>query len=413
MKRIVNLLSACSLAVVLGIPCFALGTFSDSLSGSADSDAVVYSGAYCFEQGLFSDIGWNAPDQDGLLLIQNSSAAAATYRVSGADSISFSFYSPFAPFAAPDNAQSGQYSIGYEHSSAVTGGTFQIADASRLYYCQSSQEIFFTNNGSWYRVIYDQSEYCYRAQPVYGPSGSLDSLFCNLYASSDGENFSPVDYRITGVRCAVQDGASMAFCYQNATASLPSDTAYVRLELTSCGQVPDENGYRLEYDRAAGVALAQVNFTGSNLVVGTAPSNPSDLPASSNSSKKEPSSEKESSSKNSSKKSSSSNTRNSFSKSASSKYDGTGVMMQKGSSNVSIAEQNQENAGSVEQNQDPASLIETQIGISRREQNAWFGYVYMAIFAAVLLGIAIYLFYRKKHLKNNETEKEKEPQPKA
>lgn len=420
MKKFVTGVVLSALLAVLAVPCFALDTFTDSFHAPADGDAVQYGGSYRMEQGLFADIGWNCPDKDGLLLAQNNSSACATYRISGANHVNFTFYTPFAPFAAPDSAYPQQYSIGYEHSSAVSGESFQVSSAQRLYYQENTQEIFFSDNGKWYRVIYHQTDYCYRAQEVPKPSGTLTSLFCNLYASSDGVHFAKIDYQITNVHCAVQDGAAMAFCYQSAGASLPADTSYVQLRLTGCGQVPDETGNRIPYDRTAGIALAEVCFTGSDLVIGTpreeSPDSSVSSAASSDSSKKEPSSQKESSSSKlvSSKNSSGKDAvgRQSSSKTARAKYDGTGVAEPENKGVFSTLEQNQERAEP--DSHENASLIETQVWSSERDQALRYGYIYLSGFLAVLFGVLLFMLYRKKHpQKQDAPENPKTPSSKA
>lgn len=416
MKKFVTGVVLGALLAVLAVPCFALDTFTDSFHAPADGDAVQYSGFYRMEQGLFADIGWNCPDKDGLLLAQNNSSACATYRISGANHINFTFYAPFAPFAAPDSAHPQQYSIGYEHSSAVSGENFQVSSAQRLYYQESTQEIFFSDNAKWYRVIYNQTDYCYRAQAVSKPGRTLTSLFCNLYASSDGVHFTKIDYQITKVHCAVQDGAAMAFCYQSADASLPAGTSYIQLRLTGCGQVPDETGNRIPYDRTASIALAEVRFTGSDLVIGTPHEEPSDPSASSDSSKKEPSSQKESSSsksispKNSSGKDAAG--RQPSSKTTSAKYDGTGIVEPENGGAFSTPEQNQKHAETdLHEN---ASLIETQVWFSERDQALRYGYIYLSGFLAVLFGVLLFMLYRKKHPQKQDTpEKPKTPSSKA
>ena len=89
MKRVfISLLTAVFLLSFL--PCAALEYYTDSFQSVLSSDIASYQGAYRIENGLFSSIGWNPPDSDGLLLTQNGSRACVTYQISGADSVSFS-----------------------------------------------------------------------------------------------------------------------------------------------------------------------------------------------------------------------------------------------------------------------------------------------------------------------------------
>ncbi|HJB25060.1 MAG TPA: hypothetical protein H9662_00390 [Firmicutes bacterium] len=401
MKRVfISLLTAVFLLSFL--PCAALEHYTDSFQSVLSSDIASYQGAYRIENGLFSSIGWNPPDSDGLLLTQNGSRACVTYQISGAGSVSFSFYTPFAPFAAPDVDHPQKYSIGYEHSSAVSGGVFQLGSASRLYYSPDTQEIFFSHAGQWHRVIYDLNDYCYRAQPA-SPSGSLVGLFCNLYTSTNGIDYQLADYRITTVRCAKQDGAAMSFCYQSAIASLPADTKYIRLELTGCGQVPDSNGGRLPYDQNLGVALAQVSFSGSNLMIGTpvtSDNSSSETQAQSNDSKKESSS--------SSQKTTSSASKTSSKTGSTPKYDGTGTIAQNRKDSSSISRQEQEHTEQV-QDRENGSAIETQIGLPSEKRSANLGYLYMLLCILVIAGVCGYCLYRKKHPVPEKEEKQTPP----
>ena len=390
MKRILSSLLAAIFLTCCILPCSAMENYNDPLASKLSPDVASYQGAYRLASRLFSSIGWNPPDSDGLLLTQNSSSASVTYRISGAGSIRFSFYAPFAPFAAPDVEDSEKYSIGYEFSSAVSGGEFQVANASRLYYSPSTQEIFFSHSGQWHRVVYDLEDYCHRAQEA-SPSGSLVSLFCNLYTSSDGVHYRLTDYRITDVRCAVQDGASMTFCYQNAEASLPPDTAYVRLELTGCGRIPDSGGGRLPYDQNQNIALAQVNFSGSGLVVGPPAVTASSSPESS-------------SSRQPSKSSSSSSSKKPSKAGSTPKYDGTGTILPEAEMPSATSGQEQQQSDTP-QNSENSSAIQTQIGLPSQRQSANLGYLYMLVCILIVAGVCGYCLYRKKHAEKEEKQK--------
>ncbi len=394
MKRFLySLFLTTSLACFL-FPCSAMENYSDSFSSKIPSEIASYQGTYQLVSGLFSSIGWSPPDSDGLLLTQNSSSASVTYRISGADSIQFSFYTPFAPFAAPDTEEPEKYSIGYELSSAVSGGEFQVANACRLYYCPSTQEIFFSDSGQWNRVIYDWNDYCYRAQTA-SPSNHLTGLFCNLYTSADGSNYQPADYRIINVHCAVQDGVSTALCYQNATASLPAGTNYIRLELTGCGRVPDNTGERLPYDQNQNIALAQVSFSGSGLIVGS----PAAVPSSSESSSS--SRPQEGSSSSSSKKPSS---KRPSKTEGMPKYDGTGTILPGTEKSPATSGQEQQQTDTP-QNSENSSAIQTQIGLPSKERSANLGYLYMTVCILVVAGVCGYCLYRQKRTEKEEKQK--------
>lgn len=407
MKSIFSFLTAICLMFALIISCSALERYDDPCQTQLSSEIATYQGAYRLTDGLFSSIGWSPSDSNGLLLTQNSSSASVTYCISGANSISFSFYTPFAPFAAPDVDHPQKYSIGYEHSSAVSGGKLQIGNASRIYYSPSTEEMFFSHSGQWYRVIYDMNDYCYRAQAVGSPSGSLTGLFCNLYTSSDGTNYQRIDYSITNVHCAKQDGAAMSFCCQNATASLPQNTKYIRLELTGFGQVPDGNGGRLPYDQNQGVALAQVSFSGSNLMVGSSSTSDSSSQVS------QPQSDDSKKENSSSKKPSSTSSKNSDKTSSSSKYDGTGTVIPNSSNSPTPSESNPSNSETTNQPQtaNQGSSVKTEIGLPAQDRSANLGYLYMIVCVLIVAGVLVYCRIRKKH-PDKEEEKQQTP-PKA
>ena len=258
---------------------FALSTpaayadFGDDCSSAEDSEWCVYRNFYLPAGSLASDFDWpRAPDGTAIALRDpKAGPATALYAVGGAAGVEVSFYSVNSTFATP--SASG-WIPGYPIGSGATR-------AKRLLLSEESGRIYLQDGGWWTLERDDYGDL--QLLPISGaPSGKLAAYGVTVLASSDGSTFTAVSCSLRTVSCARDSGgSSFNSFYETYSATVPTGTRFLRIELRELAFLPLSSGGSVANNRRGSMRLAQVRFIG-DAVRGTfAPPTPSSEPDSS------------------------------------------------------------------------------------------------------------------------------------
>lgn len=238
-------------AFALCVPVFAASYVDDC--GDLTPDGTRSYAGFSEAVGDFDVFsGWGTCG-DATALAVGGREAQATYRISGAESVEVAFYASLSTCATPYG----------KDAFALGGGSVEaLLTARRCFYDRAADIVFLTENGRNYSLQFD---------PFYGlilrEDGRPLSADCfwglNLYASRDGETFTPL-WDVTLVRAESQwlELSTGRYYRETYTARLPEGTRYIRAafeDFRALEEVPD---------RTRAFLLSRVRFDGDGLTPG-------------------------------------------------------------------------------------------------------------------------------------------------
>lgn len=199
-------------------------------------------------------------DQSALTFTSVQSAVGwVDYRVQGARQITVGFYSQAGAFVTLRD--DGVYVMGlYDESTAsLTGKTLLYPS-----YSPSAQAVYARIGGELYKAHTDGTAYLFAGTD--DSPADLKDYAVNVYASSNGYAYTRVSFSNHRVHYV----PGTPFVYEERTASLPYDTAYIRVELNDVGRFPVLNrpGEYLDKVYLHYNCLASVALTGDSMAFG-------------------------------------------------------------------------------------------------------------------------------------------------
>ncbi len=263
MKNVVRAYCLLLIFYLLSIPLFAAGHDEEFSQPVGNDYTLIDNLAYVNNIGSILSIV-NPPDVSGVALSNRTETGSVVFKAAGAQTIRVGFYAKYGLYA---NYSSGDDT--YRFCEPAAGGRLLP-----VLYDAAAQSFYVQDGETRYYLAYDYEVYalCFqRLDPAtVGEPAPLSYAFINIYASADGRAYTRVTHNIVQIQSGEALNTFSDALYCQIAADLPAGSKYIKVEINQPNRMITSVS-PLQWSQMPSpycAILANVHFTGEQLVMG-------------------------------------------------------------------------------------------------------------------------------------------------